>query len=43
VQLETTDSIQYQLYMLLPVSDTSKTLDSLKMLTGRKVHIEHQN
>jgi len=43
VQLETTDSIQYKLYMLLPVSDTSKTLDSLKMLTGRKVHIEYQN
>jgi len=43
VQLETADSIQYKLYMLLPVSDTSKTLDSLIAVTGRKVYIEYQN
>jgi len=43
VQLETTDSIQYKLVMVLPVSDTSKTLDSLTAMTGRKVFIEYGN
>ena len=43
VHLETTDSIQYKLFMLLPVSDTSKTRDSLMIVTGRKVYIEYQN
>jgi hypothetical protein len=41
VQLETQDSIQFKLFMLLPVSDTSKTLDSLTVMTGRKVYIEY--
>jgi hypothetical protein len=43
VHLETTDSIQYKLFMLLPVSDTTKTRDSLMIVTGRKVYIEYQN
>jgi len=43
VQLETVDSVQYKLFMLLPVSDTSKTLDSLMVMTGRKVYIEYPN
>lgn len=43
VHLETTDSIQYKLFMLLPVSDTIKTRDSLMIVTGRKVYIEYQN
>ena len=42
VQLETNDSVQYKLVMLLPaVSDTSKTIDSLTALTGKKVYIEY--
>ena len=41
VHLETNDSVQYKLFMLLPVSDTTKTLDSLTAMTGRKVHIEY--
>ena len=42
VELETNDSIQYKLVMLLPaVSDTSKTIDSLTNMTGRKVYIEY--
>jgi hypothetical protein len=41
VQIETTDSIQYKLFMRLPVSDTTKTLDSLMAMTGRKVYIEY--
>ena len=41
VQLETADSIQYKLFMMLPVSDTSRTLDSLIAVTGRKVYIEY--
>lgn len=44
VQLETKDSIQYKLYMLLPsIADTSRTLDSLMVMTGRKVYIEYPN
>ena len=43
VHLETTDSVQYKLFMLLPVSDTIKTRDSLMIVTGRKVYIEYQN
>ena len=43
VQLETKDSVQYTLFMRLPVSDTSKTLDSLTAMTGRKVYIEYSN
>ncbi|MFC0773607.1 hypothetical protein [Terrimonas alba] len=44
VQMETKDSIQYTLFMLLPaISDTSRTLDSLTAMTGRKVYIEYSN
>jgi len=43
VHLETTDSIQYKLFMLLPVSDTTKTLDSLTVMTGRRVYIEYSD
>lgn len=44
VGLETKDSIQYKLYMLLPaIADTSRTLDSLMVMTGRKVYIEYPN
>ena len=43
VQLETNDSLQFKLFMMLPAyGDTTKTIDSLRMLTGRKVHIEYQ-
>jgi len=42
VELETHDSVQYKLVMLLPaVSDTSKTIDSLTVMTGKKVYIEY--
>ena len=42
VELETQDSIQYKLFMLLPaLSDTSRTIDSLTVMTGRKVYIEY--
>jgi hypothetical protein len=43
VQLETQDSVQYKLYMLLPSIDTTKTLDSLTVMTGKKVYIEYSN
>ncbi len=44
VELETKDSIQYKLYMLLPaLADTSRTLDSLMVMTGKKVYIEYAN
>jgi hypothetical protein len=44
VELETKDSIQYKLYMLLPsIADTTRTLDSLTVMTGRKVYIEYPN
>jgi hypothetical protein len=44
VQLETKDSVQYKLFMLLPaISDTSRTLDSLTVMTGKKVYIEYPN
>ena len=42
VQLETKDSVQYKLFMLLPaVSDTSRTIDSLTAMSGKKVYIEY--
>jgi hypothetical protein len=41
VELETSDSVQYKLFMMLPPSDTAKTLDSLMVMTGRKVYIEY--
>ncbi|WP_276501860.1 hypothetical protein [Terrimonas pollutisoli] len=44
VQMETKDSVQYTLFMLLPaISDTTRTLDSLTAMTGRKVYIEYSN
>jgi hypothetical protein len=44
VHLETMDSVQYKLYMLLPsIADTTRTLDSLMVMTGRKVYIEYTN
>lgn len=43
VQLETKDSLQYKIYIRLPVqaSDTSRIKDSLTLLTGRRVTIEN--
>lgn len=42
VQLETSDSVQYKLFMRLPVTpDTTRVLDSLMVMLGRKVYIEH--
>ena len=44
VQLETTDSIQYKLFVLLPVTaDTTRVIDSLTAFLGKKVYIERQN
>jgi hypothetical protein len=45
VKLETKDSLQYKLYMLLPAlnSDTTRILDSLTVMTGKRVYIEYQN
>lgn len=42
VKLETKDSITYKLFMLLPASagDTSRIIDSLSLLSGKKVYIE---
>ena len=41
VDLETTDSVQFKLFMLLPPSDTTRTMDSLRIVTGRRVYIEY--
>jgi hypothetical protein len=43
VQLETQDSVQYKLFMMLPSIDTTKTMDSLTVMTGRRVYIEYAN
>jgi hypothetical protein len=44
VQMETTDSVQYKLFVLLPIStDTSRVIASLTTFLGKKVYIEHQN
>jgi hypothetical protein len=44
VELETADSVDYKLFLLLPASpDTTRIVDSLTAMTGRKVYIEHQN
>ncbi|MGB3155573.1 MAG: hypothetical protein WBB06_13290 [Chitinophagaceae bacterium] len=42
VQMETSDSISYKIFMLLNAApgDTSKILDSLTRLNGRRVYIE---
>lgn len=42
VQLETADSIRYKLFLVLPAgNDTTRTLDSLRVWTGKNVYIEH--
>lgn len=45
VQMETNDSVQYKLFLVLPAlnADTTRILDSLTVMNGRKVYIEHQN
>lgn len=44
VKLETADSVKFKLYLLLPVNtDTTRVLDSLTVMTGKRVYIEHQN
>ncbi|MEI9810484.1 MAG: hypothetical protein WDO16_22885 [Bacteroidota bacterium] len=44
IKMETQDSIQYKLFIVLPTSiDTTRKLDSLTALTGKKVYIEYQN
>ncbi|HET6995301.1 MAG TPA: hypothetical protein VFI06_09990 [Chitinophagaceae bacterium] len=44
LQLETKDSIQYKLFVLLPTSrDTTRVIDSLTAFLGKKVYIERQN
>jgi len=44
VKLETNDSVKYKLYLLLPAAtDTTRVLDSLTVMTGKRVYIEHQN
>lgn len=42
VQLETKDSVNYTLFMTLPSSyaDTTRILDSLTLLNGRRVYVE---
>ena len=43
VQLETKDSVTYKLFLVLPASasDSSHIIDSLSLLSGRRVYIEH--
>ena len=44
VQMETADSVQYKLFVLLPVTrDTTRVIDSLTAFLGKKVYIERQN
>lgn len=44
VKMETRDSVQFKLFLLLPVRpDTTKVLDSLTVLSGRKVYLEKLN
>jgi hypothetical protein len=42
VQMETKDSVTYTLFMLLPATsaDTTRIIDSLRILNGKPVHIE---
>ncbi len=42
VQMETKDSLNYKLFMVLPVAiaDTSRIIDSLSIVNGKKVYIE---
>jgi len=45
IQMETKDSVNYKLYVLMPVAttDTARALDSITALNGRRVFIEHKN
>lgn len=45
VKLETNDSVNYKLYLLLPAmnADTTHVLDSLMAMTGKRVYIEYPN
>lgn len=44
LQLETKDSVQYKLFVMLPITpDTTRTIDSLTAFLGKKVYIERQN
>jgi hypothetical protein len=44
VKMETRDSVQYKLFLILPATqDTTRIMDSLTVLSGKKVYIEHQN
>ena len=44
VQMETADSVQYKLFVLLPATtDTTRAIDSLTAFLGKKVYIERQN
>lgn len=43
VQMETKDSVNFKLYLLMPVAttDSTRALDSLTLLNGRRVYIEN--
>jgi len=43
VQMETTDSVTFKIYMLLPIAttDSTRAKDSLTLLNGRRVYIEN--
>ncbi len=43
VHLETRDSLQYKLYLMLPAAnaDTTRVMDSLTVMTGKRVYIEY--
>lgn len=43
VQIETKDSVSYTIYMVLPVgvADTTRVLDSLSRLNGKRVYIQN--
>ena len=43
VQMETKDSLSYKIFMLLPAmaADTTRILDSLSKLNGRRVYVEN--
>ena len=44
VQMETKDSVDFKLYILMPIrTDSTFVQDSLTALTGKKVYIEYQN
>jgi hypothetical protein len=45
IEMETSDSIQYKLFVKIPATytDTTHVIDSLSAFTGRKVYIEHDN